>query len=82
MKDIKFLNLLIENSEFKVIKTGERTINKRVKEKIKKLFAGTKVEKIFVPNIGYVFYFKNKSNKNIGMMNVDKKIGVIIRILK
>jgi hypothetical protein len=42
MKDIKFLNLLIENSEFKVIKTGERTINKRVKEKIKKIICWDK----------------------------------------
>ncbi len=37
----------------------------------KKLFPNTTVSKSHVPQVGYVYYFKDKSGENIGMISMN-----------
>jgi len=56
------------------IKTGEKTLNKKVKSTIRLHCRRIKtVKKKHVPQCGYVTYFYDKNNVNIG--NVSKENG-------
>jgi hypothetical protein len=70
--------LLNEINSYKHIDTGERTINKKVKRKIRELFPkAKKVEKINVAGIGETHYIKDSNNNNIGFVFKNKKTGNI-----
>lgn len=77
-EEIKGLN----ESNWKIINTGERTYNKKIKKQLNDLFPGIRPKKQHVPEVGYVYYYKDKSGKNIGMVELDKQKGVVIRVLE
>jgi hypothetical protein len=69
----------LNEAEWKIINTGEKTINKKIKNQLNKLFPNIKPTKKHVPQSGYVYYYKDKSGKNIGMVSIEKPHGVVIR---
>jgi hypothetical protein len=75
-EEIQKLN---EGQGWKIINTGQRTLNKTVFRQAKKLFPGIKPMKKHVPQAGYVYYYK-KDGKNIGMISLDTPQGAVIRI--
>ena len=76
-EEIQKLN---EDRGWKIINTGQRTLNKSVFNQAKKLFPGIKPMKKHVPQAGYVYYFKDDSGNNIGMVSLDKPHGAVIRV--
>lgn len=62
---------VLNEASWKHIQTGELTINKKVMAQAKKLFPNTTVSKSHVPQVGYVYYFKDKSGENIGMISMN-----------
>ena len=64
------------------IKTGDKTINKKVMKQAKEMFPNTTIKKRHVPAVGYVYYFHDKSGKNIGMVSVMSPWGAVIDKLK
>jgi len=73
---------LLNEADWTVIKTGEKTLNKKVWAQVKKMFPNMKPKKQHVPGVGYVYYFKNAKGDNIGMVSIQKPGGVEIRIRK
>lgn len=66
------------NESVKVIKTGERTINKKVLGKVKELFPNAKkLDRKHIPQIGYVYIVKDLSGKILGKTFIDKGEAVI-----
>lgn len=64
---------------FEHIKTGEKTFNRSVIEKIKNVFPNLKrIETKSVPQIGKVLYIKDGNGNNLGHAYIDKKNGVTI----
>lgn len=60
------------------IKTGEKTINNKVKALIKSNINGiAKATKKHVAGIGYVFYFTDKQGNSLGNVCVDGGQAVI-----
>ncbi len=63
----------------KVIQTTEKTFNKKVKSQVLNLMpTAKKFRKLHVPQIGYVFYIKDESDKTIAQ--VTKEFGVGMKI--
>ena len=66
------------NESVKVIKTGERTINKTVMQQIVKMFPNAKSKsKMHIPQVGYVTFIKDENGKTLAKTFVEKGQAVI-----
>jgi hypothetical protein len=71
----------VTEAKFNHINTGEKTINKKVMDKVKETFPMMKsVKKKNVPNMGEVLYIHDENGNGIGQVYVDKQHGVVIDV--
>ena len=71
----------VSEAKFNHINTGEKTINKKVMDKVKETFPMMKsVKKKNVPNMGEVLYIHDGAGNGIGQVYVDKQHGAVIDV--